>query len=508
MIKAQVRLASLIAVLALCGCSIGPKYQTPTVQTPTAYKALTAQNVYEPEPWKIAQPSDTALPGKWWEIFGDPDLNMLEEKVNVSNQNVASSAAGFLAARAVVKQARAQYYPTVSAAPAIADTRPSPAQFGGISAGSSSSSSAAFSISSYASYSLPFDASWQPDFWGRIRNTVDASALAAQASAADLENVRLTVQAEIAVDYFELRAQDALKQLFDQTVADYRDSLDLTQIQFRAGIASDEAVAQAETQLNTTLAADTDLGILRSQFENALATLVGEPAQTFTVAVRPLGASLPNVPFAVPAQLLERRPDIAEQERLVAAANARIGIARAAYYPNVTLTAGAGLGSTSIVDWFTWPSRFWSVGPTLAQTLYDGGLRKGTLQQQQALYDQSVANYRETVLTAFQQVEDNLAALRILSTEIQQQDAAIASAQRNLQVANDRYRAGIDPYLNVITAQTTLLSSQQAAVGLRKEQVTDTVQLIEAIGGGWDTAQLPKPPQLGAGADPRAGLNP
>jgi NodT family efflux transporter outer membrane factor (OMF) lipoprotein len=411
----------------------------------------------------------------------------------------------------LVKQARAQYYPTVGASPAITDSRPSPAQFGGIKAGgssSSSSSSTSFSVASYGSYTLPFDASWQPDFWGRIRNTVDASALAAQASAADLENVRLTIEAEVAVDYYELRAQDALKQVFEQTVVQYRDSLDITQIQFRAGIASDEAVAQAETQLNATLAGDTDLGILRSQFENALATLVGEPASTFTVAIRPLNAAPPSVPLAVPAQLLQRRPDVAEQERLVAAANARIGIARAAYYPNVTLSATAGLGSTSIVDWFTWPSRFWSVGPTLAETLYDGGLRRGALQQSQAQYDQSVANYRETVLTAFQQVEDNLAALRILTTEIQQQDAAITSAQRNLDVANDRYRAGIDPYLNVITAQTTLLTNQQAAVGLRREQMTDTVQLIEALGGSWDAAQLPKPQQLGAGADSRAGLNP
>jgi len=299
-----------------------------------------------------------------------------------------------------------------------------------------------------------------------------------------------------------------LKQLFDQTVAQYRDSLDLTQIQFRAGIASDEAVAQAETQLNSTLASDTDLGILRAQFEDALATLTGQPASTFTVAIRPINFNAPNIPFAVPARLLERRPDIAQQERLVAAANARIGIARAAYYPNVTLSAAAGFGTTAFVDWFTWPSRFWSVGPGLAETLFDGGLRRGTLQQDQALYDQSVANYRETVLAAFQQVEDNLNALRVLSTEVQQQDAAIASAQRNLQVANDRYRAGIDPYLNVITAQTTLLTSQQAAVSLRREQMTDTVQLIEALGGSWDASQLPKPQQLGTGPDPHAGLNP
>ncbi len=503
-----VRVAALTVLLALSGCSVGPKYQTPTVQAPSAYKAPTAQNVYEPEPWKIAEPSDAALPGKWWEIFGDSDLNALEEKVSVSNQNVASSAANFLAARALVKQARAQYYPTVAASPSITDSRPSPAQFGGIKPSGSSSSGSGFTVASFASFSLPFDASWQPDFWGRIRNTVNANVLSAQASAADLENVRLTVQAEVAVDYFELRAQDALKQLFDQTVAGYRDSLDLTQIQLRAGIASDEAVAQAETQLNTTQAQDTDLGILRAQFEDALATLIGQSASSFTLAVQPFNSNSPGVPFAVPAQLLERRPDVAEQERLVAAANARIGVARAAYYPNVTLSAAAGLGSTSIVDWFTWPSRFWSVGPTLSETLFDAGLRKSTMQQFQALYDQSVANYRQTVLTAFQQVEDNLAALRILSTEIRQQDAAIQSAQRNLQVANDRYRAGIDPYLNVITAQTTLLSSQQAAVGLRREQITDTVQLIEALGGGWDASQLPKPQQLGASADPRAGVNP
>lgn len=492
---------------ALSGCSVGPKYQTPVVQTPTAYKEPTAQNAYEPEPWKVAAPSDATIPGNWWETFGDPDLNALEEKINVSNQSVASAVANFLAARTLVQQARSQYFPTVGVGPSITGARPSPAQFGGIKT-SGSSSSSSFSVASYPSYSLPFDASWQPDFWGRVRNTVDANVLAAQSSAADIENVRLTAQAEVAVDYFELRSQDALKQLFDQTVANYRDSLDLNQIQLRAGIASDEAVEQAETQLNATLAADTDLGILRAQFEHALATLTGQPASSFEVSVKPLDTKSPSVPFAVPAQLLERRPDVAEQERLVAAANARIGIARAAYYPNVTLSATAGFGSTSIVDWFTWPSRFFSVGPTLSETLFDAGLRKATTQQYQALYDQSVANYRQTVLTAFQQVEDNLAALRILSTEVDQQNAAIDSAQKNLQVANDRYRAGIDQYLNVITAQTTLLSVQQTAVGLRRQQMTATVQLIEALGGGWDSAQLPKPQDLGAKADPRVGANP
>ena len=315
------------------------------------------------------------------ELRGRRCQNALEEQVSVSNQNVASAAwPNFLAARALVKQARSAYFPTVAAAPSITNSRPSSAEFGGFKAGGgssgSSSSGSTVALTSFTGYSLPFDASWQPDFWGRIRNTVNSNVLAAQASAADLENVRLTVQAEVAVDYFELRAQDALKQLFDQTVAGYRDSLDVTQTQFRAGIASDEAVAQAATQLQATQAADTDLGIQRAQFEHALATLVGKPAAAFELDVKPLDANPPSIPYAVPAQLLERRPDVAEQEerRLVAAANAQIGIARAAFYPNVTLSGSAGLGSSSIVDWFTWPSRFWSVGPTLAETLFDGGL--------------------------------------------------------------------------------------------------------------------------------------
>jgi NodT family efflux transporter outer membrane factor (OMF) lipoprotein len=272
--------------------------------------------------------------------------------------------------------------------------------------------------------------------------------------------------------------------------------VDVTRIQFQAGVASEEAVAQAETQLEATQAQDTNLDILRAQYEHAIALLVGQPASSFSLSMEPLKPNPPAVPLGVPSLLLERRPDVAAGERRVAQANAQIGVAEAAYYPNVTLSAAAGFGSTSIADWFAWPSRFWSVGPSLAETIFDGGQRRGVVQQYQANYDAAVANYRETVLSAFQQVEDNLAAVRVLSKEIQQQDTAVVSAQRNLEIATERYRAGIDPYLNVITAQTTLLNNQQAGVNLRMQQMTASVQLIKALGGGWDASALPTDKQL------------
>ena len=474
------------------GCTVGPKYARPSAAAAPAYKELTPANFKDTDGWKQSQPSDGTLKGNWWEIFNDAQLNALEEQVNVSNQNIAAAAANFLAARALVRQTRAQYYPTVTANPAITNSRPSQGQFGGVrTSGTSTNTSTGFALTSFTDYSLAFDASWVPDFWGKIRNTFLQNAAAAQASAADLENVRLTAQAEVAVNYFELRAQDTLKQLFDQTVAAYQDSLEVTQIQFNAGIASDEAVAQAETQLEATQAQDTNLGIARAQFEHAIAMLLGQPASAFLLPAAPLEANPPAIPFGVPSQILERRPDVASAERLMAQANAQIGIATAAYYPTVTLSASAGFSNTSPTDWFTWPSRFWSAGPALAETLFDAGLRRATVQQSRAFYDRNVANYRQTVLTAFQQVEDNLASLRILSQEIRQQDTAVNSAQRNLQSATQRYQAGIDPYLNVITAQTTLLTNQQTAVNLRRDQMTASVQLIEALGGGWDSAQLP-----------------
>ncbi len=494
-IVAQGALAAFATwTLLLAGCTVGPKYARPSVQTPKAYKELAAGDLTQSDQWKSAQPSDGAARGKWWEVFHDSQLNAFEQKADTSNQNIAAATANFFAARAVVREARSQYFPTVATNPSIMNARPSAGQFGGVHSGSSSTSG--FTLSSFTDYSLPADASWEPDLWGRVRNTVRGATYAAQASSADLENVRLSVEADLAADYYQLRAQDALKQLFDATVIAYQESLNLTQVQFKAGIGTDEAVAQAEAQLEATQAQDTNLGVLRAQYEHAIALLVGEPASTFSVPVEPLNANPPAIPPGIPADLLERRPDIAASERAMAQANAQIGIAKAAYYPNITLSATGGFGSASIADWFAWPSRFWSVGPSLAETIFDAGLRKATVQQFQATYDQTVANYRQTVLTAFQQVEDNLAAVRILSQDIQQQDAAVQSARRSLQEATVRYEAGLDPYLNVIAAQTVVLNDQQTAVNFRMQQMVASVQLIKALGGGWDVAQLPSPKQL------------
>jgi NodT family efflux transporter outer membrane factor (OMF) lipoprotein len=485
------RICIVATTCLLAGCVVGPKYHPTPVDTPKAYKELAPPDFKNTEGWKVAQPKDDALRGKWWEIFHDPQLNGLEEKVNVSNQSIASAAATFLAARALVKEARSQLFPTVTTNPSITVQRPSATTSAGGSGTGSSSPRGTFT-----DYALPFDATWQPDLFGRIRSTVRSAAYGAQASAADLESTRLTVQAEVAADYFQLRGQDALKELLDSTVIAYQQSLDLTRALYETGIDSEEAVTEAETQLEATQAQDAALGIQRAQFEHAIAMLTGQPASTFSVPVQPLEASPPAIPFGIPSQLLERRPDVAAAERLVAQANAQIGIARAAYFPTVTLSAAAGLESTSFVKWFTWPSRFFSIGPSAAETLFDAGLRRATVLQFRAQYDETVANYRQAVLTAFQQVEDNLVSLRVLSVEIQHQDAAVSAAERNLALATDRYKLGIDPYLNVLTAQTSLLSNRQTAVNLRIQQMTASGGLIEALGGGWDTSQLPSPAQL------------
>lgn len=479
--------AVVCAALLLQGCNVGPKYNRPSAQTPASFKEVTPEDLKKMDGWKVAEPKDTTLRGKWWELFGDAELDSMEEQVAVSNQNVAAAFANFMASRAIVRQARSQYYPTVTVGPSILRQHvPS----------TSVNSTASSSGRTFASFALPFDATWTPDLWGRVRNTVKANVYNAQVSAADLENIQLTAQAELAVDYYELRGQDSLKALLDSTVVVYQQSLDLTKALYETGIDSDEAVALAETQLNTARVQATNLGIARAQFEHAIALLVGQPASAFSIPVEPLKTPPPAIPFGVPSELLERRPDIAAVERQMAAANAQIGVAKAAYYPTVTLSATGGFESTSISQWFTWPSRFWSVGPTLSETLFDAGLRRATVEQFRAQYDASVANYRQSVLVAFQQVEDNLAALRILSEEIQEQGEAVKSAQRVVTVSTDRYRLGIDPYLNVIVAQATLLSNQQTDVSLRVQQITASVQLIEALGGGWDTSKLPTPQQI------------
>ena len=484
--NSQILAISLLGLMFVKSCDKAPKYKVPPVQTPPAYKEITPENFKETDNWKFAQPKDDVIRGKWWETFNDPQLNALEEQVDISNQNIALADANFRAARAVVKQSRSQYFPTVTTSPSIVVSRSS--------SGLRQSNISAGRV--VTDYSLPFDVSWEPDLWGRIRNTVSASASEAQATAADLENVRLSVQAELAFDYYEVRSLDAQKQLLDATVAAYQQELDLTRVRLQTGIASDEDVAQAETQLETTQAQATDLGIERAQLEHAIALLTGRPASTFSLSFAPLQAEPPPIPIGLPSQLLERRPDIAAAERRVAEANAQIGVTKAAFFPALTLSAAAGFESSSIASWFTWPARFFSVGPTLAQTLFDKGKRAAANEEAHAQYDGTVANYRQTVLTAFQEVEDNLAALRILSDELKQQDSAVKSSERTFSLANERYKSGIDSYLNVITAQTTLLTNQRTAVNLRMQQMTASVELIKALGGGWDAKQLPTPKEL------------
>ena len=477
---------TLIALILFKGCDKAPKYATPTVATPPAYKELVPDTFKETNDWKFARPNDAVIRGKWWEMFNDPQLNSLEEQLNTANQNIAIADANFRAARALVKESRSQYFPTVTTSPSIIVSRQSAAStHSNVSPGRQS-----------VNYTLPFDATWEPDFWGRIRNTVVASASEAQASAADLQNVRLSVEAELAVDYYQLRSLDTEKRLLDTTIAAYQQQLELTRVRFQTGIVSDEDVAQAETQLKTTEAQATDLGIARAQFEHAVAVLAGQPPAGFSLAAAPSDGQPPVIPVGLPSQLLERRPDIAAAERRVAESNAEIGITRAAFFPSLTLSATAGLESTSIASWFTWPARFFSLGPTLSQTLFDKGRRKAATEVARAQYEGTVASYRQTVLTAFQEVEDNLATLRILSRELDEQNDAVASSQRALSVATERYKSGIDSYLNVITAQTTLLSNQRTAVNLQMQQMTASVELIKALGGGWNQASLPTPKQL------------
>jgi NodT family efflux transporter outer membrane factor (OMF) lipoprotein len=471
-------LCSLGLCVTLSGCNVGPKYQRPAVPVPPEYKELGN--------WQPAEPKDTIVRGQWWGVFQDPQLNDLEARANRGNQTIAA------AARALVREARAQYFPTLTTNPAITNYRVSTVAIPGIT-------TKGFT---YTEEDLPFTASWEPDLWGRIRKTVQTNVNAAQASAADLENARLLTDANLAADYFELRSVEEQKRLLDATVIAWSKYLDLTRGLLKGGLDADEAVAAAESQLEAAQAQDTNLGIARAQYEHAIAILIGESPSSFSLASASKDVRLPSIPAGVPADLLERRPDIAAAERAMAGANAQIGIAKAAYFPDVVLGGTGGLESLSFADWFTWPSRFWSVGPAAVETLFDAGLRKATVRQYKAQYDETVANYRQTVLTAFGQVEDNLAGLRILVQDLQQQDAAVQSAQRYVKQATARNLSGLDPYLNVLTAQVNLLTYQQAYVTFQTQQMLDSVQLIEALGGGWDTAQLPGSKDISAKTAP------
>ena len=465
-----IRAITPLACLVLwTGCDFAPKHSTPEVQTPGAFKELTPEQSKAVDGWKTAQPQDTAIRGNWWETFHDSSLNALETQVAGSNQNVAAALANFQAARAIVKQSRSQYFPTV-----------------GAGASADRSHQASPTASTTTGYAAGFDAAWELDLWGRIHNTVEASSREAQATFADLAGVQLTVQAEVAADYFQLRALDAQKRLLEATVISYQESLELTKAQSQAGMLSGQDTAQAEALLNTTRAQLTDLGIERSLLEHAIATLVGTPASLFSIAEDPQTGQAVAIPYGVPSQLLERRPDIAAAERRVAEANAQIGVARAAYFPTITLSGSIGVQGSSLGNLASGPGLVWSVGAALAQTLFDGGKRKAVTEQAQAVYRGTVANYRQTVLVAFQETEDNLSTLRILSQELEQQNAAVDASKRYLALATARYQAGADTYLNVITAQVLLLDNQRTTTNLRMQQMTSSVQLVKALGGGWD----------------------
>jgi NodT family efflux transporter outer membrane factor (OMF) lipoprotein len=476
--------------LMAAGCSVGPKYAVPTTQVPTAFK--------EPPPaafkeFRASDPKDDKLKGKWWELFGDPQLNALEEQVNISNQNVAQAEAQFREARAAIRAARSQLFPTISTGPTVTGTHTSANSSGVVSGAGASGTNPTGGPrgSTFANLEIPFEFSYELDAWGRIRHLVESSVETAQASAADLETARLSAQAELATDYFTLRGSDQKRKLLEDTVADYVRQLQLTEQRRDQGVATQLDVEQARTQLETARVQLVDLGVLRAQYEHAIAVLTGKPPSALTLEFDPKDVKPPVIPVALPSELLERRPDIASAERKAAAQNAQIGVAEAAFYPTITLSAAAGFASGSLLSLFTWPSRIWTLGPTLAQTLFDAGNRRAVTQEAQATYDANAAAYRQTVLSAFQGVEDNLAALRVLEAEAAQENRAVESAERSLSLAVERYRGGVDTYLDVITAEETALTNQSNAVDILTRRMTASVALVQALGGGWEVSQIP-----------------
>jgi NodT family efflux transporter outer membrane factor (OMF) lipoprotein len=472
--------AGLLFVTA--ACTVGPNYKKPSAPVPPAFKEQPPDYFKEANGWKQATPGDGQLKGKWWELFNDPQLNALEEQVVISNQNVLLAEAQYREAKAAVKVARSALFPTITAGPAITESR----------AGGSVTSGGAVAASGLRTiYSFPADVSWEPDLWGSIRRSIRGAAEQAQSRAADLENARLLYQSELAQDYFALHGLDGDIDLLNRTVASYQDYLQLTRNRFAAGVASDLDVAQAESQLYAAQTTLTDFGVARAQYEHAIAVLTGKPPAELTVAAKLLTTPPPPIPVEVPSALLERRPDIAANERLVASANEQIGIAMAAFYPTLALSASGGFQASRITTWLSWPSHFFSVGPSLAETLFDAGRRRGVVTESQAAYDATVAAYRQSVLTAFQQVEDELAAQRILTNESLSVENAVKSSQRALTVATAQYKAGTASYLTVITEQATALAAERSQIDLLTRRLTSAVLLIEYLGGGWDTSQLP-----------------
>src|SRR3984957_4231225 len=472
----------VLLIVALEGCTVGPKYVRPTVPTTPAYKEEAPGSFKEPDQWQTAHPADQTSRGNWWEIFGDPELNKLEEQIADSNQDLKVAEARFRQARAAIRFNRAAQFPTLSTSPSASYVK---------SSDFSPSFPSKIQQSSKGDFELPFDLSYELDLWGRVRRSVAAAREEAQASSADYATAKLSLEAELAMDYFELRSADAQKHLLDDTVKAYTDNLQLTLGRFKGGVAPRADVAQAQTQLDTTRVQDTDVTVKRAQFEHAIAILIGKPPADFSLAAAPLKDQPPGIPIGLPSELLQRRPDVAAAERRVAEANNQIGIARAAYFLTVTLGGTAGFAGTQGSNWFTWPSGFWAVGPALSQTLFDGGRRRATSESARANYDATVATYRQSSLTAFQEVEDNVAALRILENETQQQQQAVASSQESLQLFTNRYKGGVDTYLQVITAQTIELANERNDIDIQRRRLDASVLLIKALGGGWNASSLP-----------------
>jgi NodT family efflux transporter outer membrane factor (OMF) lipoprotein len=489
---ASIAITGALALAVLAGCTVGPKYHPPAPPQIKAanYKESTL-NFQDQPGWKVASPQDAMLRGNWWEVFHEPELNTLEDQLNIDNQNIKQFFEQYMAARAMVAEARSQYWPTITLGPSWNRSRTSANQ---------RVSSTATTGATTGLWLLPVDVSWAPDIWGKIRNEVRAAQYAAQVSAADLQLEKLTEQASLAQFYFEIRGQDMLQQILDQTVAADQKALDATQGAYDAGVGDYISVVEARNTLLSAQSAATNVGLLRAQYQHAIAMLLGKVATDFSIPVRPMTYTPPPIPTGVPSQLLERRPDVAAAERTLAEANATIGIGYGAFFPQFNMSASGGLESATFKHLFDWPSRIWSIGPSASQVIFDGGLYRAELHQYQAQYNADLAAFRQTSLTAFQQVEDALAATRIYSQQILSQEDAAKSAQEFLDLETQRYNLGVDPYVDVVTAQTTLLGDQQTLNALHVSQMISAVQLVQSLGGGWDASQLPTPSQAGAKA--------
>ena len=472
--KRLIQTLAVAGVLLLPACTLGPNYLRPaaTSKMPDTFKEL--------DGWKVAQPQDGQPSERWWKIYNDPELNALEDLVVIDNQNIKSYEALYRQAQALVQATRAGYYPTGSVGASATRAR------------TSDNTATASPGSEVSDFQIPLSFAWEADVWGRIRRSVEASSASAQASAADLMAAKLSAQSDLAVDYFQMRVLEAQKQLMDTTVACYQKSLELTRNRYDSGVAAKTDILQAETQLKNTQAQAIDLSAQIAKMEHAVALLVGRPASDFSLPEAPLVLQVPVSPVGLPSELLEHRPDIASAERKMVSANAQIGIAEAAYYPAIRLSATGGLDASNILNVISWPSRFWSVGPSVSETIFDGGLRKAQSQQAIAAYDQTVSFYRQTVLTAFQEVEDNLAALRVLAEEAGVQDHAVTSAKETVGMIENQYREGTVGYLNVIASQTTALDNERTALTIHGNRLTASVLLFKALGGGWSSAELPE----------------